>query len=133
MPIARRSFLAALGALLASAAAPASARCAHLAVATEARGSRYVLEGTIESVDADGIGTVRVTAVWLGTPPATVRVGFRSGRFRLSSHHVGETWLVFAEGASDASLAMNRCGSSGPVLASVTAALSAAGYHRTSR
>lgn len=122
--LSRRTWLG--GALVAAAAAmvptSAEARCARPSVAAEARRSRYVFEGTVVSISGMNL-TFQVTAVWRGTPPDHVTVA-RSERSSMAptASDVGQSYLVFAHGESDTSLAMSRCGSSGP-LASATETL----------
>lgn len=129
----RRTFAAAFALLLLSVSGRAEARCASIEPAAEALRSRYVLEGTVESVAGDGTLALLVNAVWKGSPPRRVRVQ-RSQRSFSPDPHVGERWLVFASGDSDAALAMMRCGSSGPLPATATTdALTAAGLTRVAR
>lgn len=106
-------------------AAPATveARCAPPQLPNEVRASRYVFEGVIESVSATE-ATLRVVAAWKGTPPAQVRIALNP-RVSLARATPGQTYLVLAQGDSDAALSVARCGATGPMSAELTARLRA--------
>ena len=124
--------LVAMAMFLGAAPGRVEARCAQLPLAQEIEQSRYVFEGTVESMDARAI-TLRVVATWKGSPPATVRVAI-SGRGNPFADATATTvFLVFASGTSDEHLSAHRCGATGQVGSVPPAQLEAAGLHRTAR
>jgi hypothetical protein len=99
------------------------ARCAPPQLPNEVRASRYVFEGVIESVTATE-ATLRVVAAWKGTPPAQLRVAVNP-RVSLARATPGQTFLVLAQGDSDATLTVARCGATGMMSAALATRLGA--------
>jgi hypothetical protein len=126
---------AALLAPLALALIPRSALadCALVPPAEEARSARHVFEGRVAATSGVAM-TFDVDAIWKGNPPARIVVS-GGGRWWPPADAVGQTWLVFAEGADDAHLSFSRCGNTGalPIRPAVLAALASAGLTRAPR
>jgi hypothetical protein len=108
-----------------------AAACAHATDPLyEARSSRYVFEGRLESFGGRA-ATFVVTAIWKGMPPARLTVRF----YDRLPRQVGSDYLVFARGSGDDALIAGLCTSSGLLRGSArtVARIEHAGLVRTAR
>lgn len=116
--------------------AAASARCAPISVAQDARQSDYVVEAVLEH--AGQHAHFRTTVVWKGgaQAPAEVELGARRGRGRWDwseSSAEGETFLLFLRRTQGGDWMVMRCGATGEASDARRMALRARGLAPTSR